>query len=386
MDCRRSRARCAYGTHEVLHLDDSLCYTCDVPEARRRRADHARPVHVASASPFLTPLALQPLSPRASRHRLRRRWLAAVLGGAVLAVTAPVGLGPLSAPGRGSPADGGVVGVVGAVSDPVTSPGPTTPPPVAHVPVGIVAHPGDPDGPPRVRDRGPLPVASLTGYRWPLTNGRISLPFKEIPGGQWIRDGARLHDGVDMASFCGAPIVAAHSGVVLAAGRHFDDQLGWIGSLGAYYDRLDKRHAWNTLPIVIVIDDGNSYRSVYAHFRDITVKVGQVVRAGQLIGHEGATGHASGCHLHYGLFSPFETATFRLRADIRKRMLLPAAEIARIDPLLVLPHGEIALRTRQIGKALAAVKADRAAAAGGAAAGAAAPAAAARRRPAPEAT
>ena len=166
-----------------------------------------------------------------------------------------------------------------------------------------------------------------------------------------------------MASFCGAPIVAAHSGVVLAAGRRFDDQLGWVGSLTAYYDRLDKHHAWHQLPIAVVIDDENGYRSVYAHFRDVTVKVGQRIRAGQLIGHEGATGHASGCHLHYGLFSPLETKVFGLRADIRRRMKLPAYEIARIDPLLVLPRGDVALSTRQIAKALAAVKADRAAAA-----------------------
>ena len=50
------------------------------------------------------------------------------------------------------------------------------------------------------------------------------------------------------------------------------------------------------------------------------------------------TGRASGCHLHYGLFSPLETATFAMDPKVAKRMKLPAAEIARIDPLLVLPH------------------------------------------------
>ncbi|HET7471697.1 MAG TPA: M23 family metallopeptidase, partial [Candidatus Limnocylindrales bacterium] len=113
------------------------------------------------------------------------------------------------------------------------------------------------------------------------------------------------------------------------------------------------------LPIVVVIDDGNGYRSVYAHFREIRVKVGQRVRAGQLLGFEGATGHASGCHLHYGLFSPYETKRFGLRDDIRRQMRLPYWEIARIDPLLVLPRGDIALKTRQIGKAIAASKAGR---------------------------
>ena len=61
---------------------------------------------------------------------------------------------------------------------------------------------------------------------------------------------------------------------------------------------------------MVVIDDGNGYRSVYAHFGKVKVqRRRQVVHAGQLLGFEGATGHATGCHLHYGLFSPAETAT-----------------------------------------------------------------------------
>ena len=201
-------------------------------------------------------------------------------------------------------------------------------------------------------DRVAPPVASLTGYQWPIRAGRITLPFKAIPGGSRIKDGKLFHDGVDMASFCGAPVGAAHSGVVLAAGRRFDAQVGWIGDLQPYYDLLDRKKMWNDLPIVVVIDDGNGYRSIYAHFRDVTVKPGQRVAAGDLIGHEGATGHASGCHVHYGLFSPLETKTFGVRADILKRLKLPKLEIARIDPLQVLPGGDVALRTRQIARAI----------------------------------
>ena len=149
--------------------------------------------------------------------------------------------------------------------------------------------------------------------------------------------------------------------MVLAAGRHFDDAIGWIGDLRPYYRVLDRRHLWDDLPNVVIIDDGNGYRSVYAHFRDVSVRVGQRVEAGELIGHEGATGHASGCHVHYGLFSPFETRTFGVRADLLKRLKLPRYEIARIDPLLVLPGGDVALRTRQIAKAIKAAKAETAA-------------------------
>ena len=101
----------------------------------------------------------------------------------------------------------------------------------------------------------------------------------------------------------------------------------------------------------------NGYRSMYAHFRDVTVKPGQHVQAGDLIGHEGATGHASGCHVHYGLFSPYETDLFGVRADIIRRMKVPKHEIARIDPLLVLPGGDVALRTRSVAKAIKAAAA-----------------------------
>jgi murein DD-endopeptidase MepM/ murein hydrolase activator NlpD len=189
--------------------------------------------------------------------------------------------------------------------------------------------------------------ATLTGYVWPLARGRITLPFKAIPGGSRIKDGRLWHDGLDMASFCGDRVVAAHDGVVLAAGRQFDDQVGWIGDLKPYYKLLDRKKLWDDLPLVVIIDDGNGYRSVYAHFSKVVVKAGQVVRAGQRIGSEGMTGHASGCHVHYGLFSPFESATMGVRKDILRKLKLPKAEIARIDPLLVMPNGAEALKTRR---------------------------------------
>ena len=187
----------------------------------------------------------------------------------------------------------------------------------------------------------PIPPALLAGYHWPLRKGRLTNPFGPTGWGDYLVDGEYVHDGIDLATFCGDRIVAAHDGVVLAAGRHFDHYTGWIGSLDAYFHRLDRKHLWQTLPIVVVVDDGNTYRSIYAHFGRIVVKRGQVVRAGQLLGFEGATGHATGCHLHYGLYSPLETARFALDADVAKRMRLPRAEIARIDPLLVLPERKV---------------------------------------------
>jgi murein DD-endopeptidase MepM/ murein hydrolase activator NlpD len=321
-----------------------------VPQRR-----HARPLRAQPPVPnFLPP---QPLADRDRRLRLGRKSLATLAIGVGLALVVPLAFAVLgSAGGPLQPLAGGVAGAVSGSHEPgsTASAPPLTPVDPFFVPPRI----GDRDGPPIIVAPSAPPIASLTGYRWPITQGRISLPFKAIPGGTRIKDGKLFHDGVDMASFCGAPVGAAHDGVVLAAGRHFDEQVGWIGSLTPYFYVLNSRHMWNDLPNVVVIDDGNGYRSIYAHFRDVTVRVGQQVKAGQQIGHEGATGHASGCHLHYGLFSPFETKTFGVRADILKRLRVPRFEIARIDPLLVLPSGDVALRTRQIAVAIAAAKAE----------------------------
>jgi murein DD-endopeptidase MepM/ murein hydrolase activator NlpD len=180
------------------------------------------------------------------------------------------------------------------------------------------------------------PPGTLTGYRWPLPHGRITLPFGPTPWGSRVVDGAPFHDGVDLATFCGDRIVAAHAGTVLAAGRTYDRVMGWVGELEPYLARLDKKHLWSTLPIVVVIDDGNGYRSIYAHFGKVVVKRGATVKAGQLLGYEGMTGRASGCHLHYGLFSPAEVATFGIDPTVVKRMKVPALEISRIDPMPVL--------------------------------------------------
>ena len=184
----------------------------------------------------------------------------------------------------------------------------------------------------------PEPLSLLTGYVWPIAHPRLTLPFGPTSWGTRIVDGRLFHDGVDLATFCGDRIVAAHDGVVLAAGRHFDNYIGWVGDLTAYYKLLDAKQMWNDLPNVVIIDDGNTYRSVYAHFSRVVVHVGEHVRAGQLIGYEGMTGHATGCHLHYGIFSPLETATFGIEPSVAKSLRLPTKEIARVDPLLVLPY------------------------------------------------
>jgi murein DD-endopeptidase MepM/ murein hydrolase activator NlpD len=207
----------------------------------------------------------------------------------------------------------------------------TTFPPIVDVPTWPPASPT------------PIPADRLTGYVWPMADAVVTLPFgpNKTWGEFWV-NGKLSHDGLDMAmktpGACGAKVMAAHDGVVLTAGRNYAEWMGWQGDLTAYNKLFSRPNWYITLPIVVVIDDGDGYWSIYGHESRVTVKKGQVVKAGQTIGYEGATGKATACHLHFGLFSPLETATFGNTADGMNRLHLPAAETARIDPLLVLPY------------------------------------------------
>jgi murein DD-endopeptidase MepM/ murein hydrolase activator NlpD len=284
--------------------------------------------------------------------RRRRRWAslavlgtAAVLAGAIWA--RPPGLSPTGVFGAGQAsrvpdeaaalAPTGTLGPSGAGVP--SGPTGTLGPPGAGAPSANDPSANDPTTPHWSWQLGqPLAAADLTGYVWPLRNGRITNAFGKGQPGSFEIDGVTTHDGIDLSTFCGDRILAAHDGVVLGAGRHTEGLMGWLGSLAAYDAKLDADHAWYSTAITVVIDDGNGYRSMYVHLGLSVVKAGQHVRAGELIGYEGATGNATGCHLHYDLFSPLERGWLELDPKIAERTLLPAREIARIDPLLVLPR------------------------------------------------
>ena len=282
----------------------------------------------------------RPLSEREGRHGrrlLRRLATLGVLG--ALVIGAFVGASNLI-PAAMVPAGA----VEGIVATPGTSPSPAS---IALASgaadrfarsMAGTAHPLDSeDGAFRASDRRPPVPESLTGYRWPLAVVRITLPFGPSPWGSRLVEGGSFHDGIDIATFCGDRVVAAHDGTVLAAGRHYDAYMGWVGDLTPYLARLDAKHLWDTLPIVVVVDDGNEYRSIYAHFERVVVHPGEFVKAGTILGYEGRTGRATGCHVHYGLFSPQETAVFAMEPAVIKRMKIPRYQIARIDPMRVMP-------------------------------------------------
>ncbi|MBV7536747.1 peptidoglycan DD-metalloendopeptidase family protein [Duganella sp. sic0402] len=85
------------------------------------------------------------------------------------------------------------------------------------------------------------------------------------------------HRGIDFGAANGTPVHATASGTVIAAGAIAEND----GKYG------------NT----VIIDHG-AQRSFYAHLNSVSVKPGQRVQAGELIGAVGATGLTTGPHLH----------------------------------------------------------------------------------------
>jgi murein DD-endopeptidase MepM/ murein hydrolase activator NlpD len=118
---------------------------------------------------------------------------------------------------------------------------------------------------------------SPSGWARP-SGGRITSGFgyRADPYGG---GGTTFHMGTDLGAGCGAPIYAAHSGTVVYA--------GWKGIYGNY----------------IQVNNGDGIQTVYGHIQNggILVHMGQDVGVGSQIAKVGATGGATGCHLHYGV-------------------------------------------------------------------------------------
>jgi murein DD-endopeptidase MepM/ murein hydrolase activator NlpD len=128
----------------------------------------------------------------------------------------------------------------------------------------------------------------------------------------------RLHAGIDFGGGYGAPIVAVSDGVVTMAGRN--------GGYGNY----------------VRLNHGGGTGTGYGHMSRITVKNGQRVKQGQVIGYIGSTGLSTGPHLHYEFYrggravNP-NSAKFVQRAQLEGREL--AAFRARIGSLTSVPVG-----------------------------------------------
>ena len=131
---------------------------------------------------------------------------------------------------------------------------------------------------------GSTQPAPYLGGSGPAQPGYYSNP---VPGGHITQ---RIHgkNGVDIGLAPGTPIHAAANGtVIIARGGG-----AWNGGYGNY----------------VVITHSNGSQTLYAHLRSVPVTAGQAVSNGQVVGYMGATGKASGTHLHFevrGAANPF---------------------------------------------------------------------------------
>ncbi|MEK7582077.1 MAG: peptidoglycan DD-metalloendopeptidase family protein, partial [Patescibacteria group bacterium] len=127
------------------------------------------------------------------------------------------------------------------------------------------------------------PTSRLYGTSGPSYDGYYIRP---IAGG-YKSQGLHGYNGVDLATFRGAPIIASATGDVIIS-----RQGGWNGGYGNY----------------IVIQHGNGTQTLYSHNNENIVSVGDRVVQGQVIGYVGNTGRSTGSHLHFevrGAQNPF---------------------------------------------------------------------------------
>jgi murein DD-endopeptidase MepM/ murein hydrolase activator NlpD len=126
-----------------------------------------------------------------------------------------------------------------------------------------------------VRSRDDARIDYAQPFVWPV-QGRISGRF----GNQRVYNGTPKspHSGMDIAAANGTPIKAPAGGIVTFA----DPGLYLTGG-------------------TVVIDHGAGISSNFLHLSRIDVAVGQRVEQGQVFAAVGATGRATGPHLHWGM-------------------------------------------------------------------------------------
>lgn len=84
-----------------------------------------------------------------------------------------------------------------------------------------------------------------------------------------------MHTGLDFRAASGDPVRVTAYGKVVSA--------GWSGGYGR----------------MVEVDHGNGLSTRYGHLSEISVRVGEVVKIGQVVGLVGSTGRSTGPHLHY---------------------------------------------------------------------------------------
>jgi murein DD-endopeptidase MepM/ murein hydrolase activator NlpD len=136
-----------------------------------------------------------------------------------------------------------------------------------------------------------LLIPGASGGAMPAPKTTTTGGGRTVSAGSWIWpvDGYNYisqyfwsgHHAIDIASTIGTPVVAAVGGTVVFSGWKYAGSNGYGGGL------------------VIWVMNGAKLYTTYNHLSYAGVRVGQKVRAGQVIGRIGMTGNATGPHLHF---------------------------------------------------------------------------------------
>ena len=126
------------------------------------------------------------------------------------------------------------------------------------------------------------------------------------------------HSGEDIGAPMGADVLATNDGVVRITVDHIFSGKG------------------------VFVDHGLGFYSMYFHLSEILVKDGDLVKAGQVIAKVGATGRATGPHLHWGVklngarVNPYALLTlpFKNGSTPRNTDLTPAQEVIQTPQVL----------------------------------------------------
>lgn len=117
--------------------------------------------------------------------------------------------------------------------------------------------------------------ATKGGYIWPVTTSKkISSPYGSRVNP--VTGRSETHKGVDVAGvYYSSNILAAKAGTVI------------ISQYGSSYGNY------------VVVSHGTGNTTLYAHMSKRSVKVGDVVKQGDVLGVTGSTGNSTGPHLHF---------------------------------------------------------------------------------------
>jgi len=140
-----------------------------------------------------------------------------------------------------------------------------------------------------------LPEADAGVLAWPIDGAVLTQSFGTTPDSKILYNG-QPHNGIDIRARIGTELYAAEDGEVINTGN--TDSFSRCLSYGKW----------------ILIKHPNNLATLYAHLSLIKVSPGDIIERGELIGYSGASGYATGPHLH---FTVYDANTVEFRASSR---------------------------------------------------------------------